>query len=472
LVLFTCSDIWRRSTRVIIIAVSFLAINSIEEVSAQDTHYWTQQYGTQGELLLGTVVGSLIDLSAVYYNPGALALQDNPSLLLGAKAFEYQSIKFEDVEKNEAPLKSQSFGAAPTLFAGILPPKWFDGVIGYSVLTRQDFKFRLQATGSTKIPSADPDSVALLGGEILVDQDITGIWGGPTWSRAFGNMGVGASAFIAYQGQRTRYQSLLQGIYEGGGGSSATFINEIDYWHVRMVFKLGLAWDLRPLTFGFALTAPGIGLFGQGSALADIFVNGVDIDGDDIPDTELIVNRIKDEPSDYMSPGSIAAGASYRFKDTSLHVSAEWFDSVDKYSILPPVEFTSPTTGNTYVHNVTHELSSVFNWGFGIEQHVLDWFKVYGSFITDRSAYVEGSRSNASVTNWDLYHLMGGTAFTFLRIDVTLGIAYAFGSSKFKNRADFADSSGDTNIPLEDIDAKLLYSRWKFIVGFAFGSSS
>ncbi len=449
-----------------------VAATSIENVFAQDTHYWTQQYGTQGELLLGTVVGSLSDLSAVYYNPGALALQDNPSLLLGAKAFEYQSIKFKNVEGYETPLASQSFGTAPTLFAGILPPKWFEGVIGYSVLTRQDFDFRMQAAGSTEIPSANPDSVALVGGEILVEQDITGIWGGPTWSRAWGKIGVGISSFVAYQGQRTRYQSLLQGIYDGGGGSSATFLNTIDYWHVRMVFKAGMAWDMRPLTFGFAVTAPGIGLFGQGSALVDIFVNGVDIDEDGEPDTELIANQIKDQPADYKSPGSIAAGASYRFKDTTIHASAEVFDAVDKYDVLPPVEFTSPTTGNTYTHDISHELGSVFNWGFGIEQHVLEWFMVYGSFITDRSAYVEGTRTSVTASNWDLYHLMGGTAFTLHRMDITLGLGYAFGSSQVENRADFADSQGNTSIPLEDIDATLLYKRWKFIVGFAFGGSS
>ena len=76
--LFTCFDVSRRSTRTIVIAVCFLAASSIKDVSAQDTHYWTQQYGTQGELLLGTVVGSLIDLSAMYYNPGALALHMTP----------------------------------------------------------------------------------------------------------------------------------------------------------------------------------------------------------------------------------------------------------------------------------------------------------------------------------------------------------------------------------------------------------
>ena len=39
---------------------------------AQDAHYWTLQDGTRAELLGGTVVGSIKDLSSTFYNPGAI----------------------------------------------------------------------------------------------------------------------------------------------------------------------------------------------------------------------------------------------------------------------------------------------------------------------------------------------------------------------------------------------------------------
>ena len=37
----------------------------------QDSHYWTNQYGTRATLLGGAVIGSVLDLSGTYYNPGA-----------------------------------------------------------------------------------------------------------------------------------------------------------------------------------------------------------------------------------------------------------------------------------------------------------------------------------------------------------------------------------------------------------------
>ena len=55
---------------------------------AQDSQYWNLQYGPVAELLGGVVVGSTRDLSATFYNPGALALTKNPSLVASVSSFE------------------------------------------------------------------------------------------------------------------------------------------------------------------------------------------------------------------------------------------------------------------------------------------------------------------------------------------------------------------------------------------------
>jgi len=457
-------------SRTYVLSILILIAISAGTAAAQDTHYWTQQYGTQGELLLGTVVGSVIDLSAVFYNPGTLALQKNPSIVLGTKAFEYQTVKFQDAEGNDSPLQSSSFGPAPTLFAIMLPPKLMKGELGFSVLTRTDFDFRLQAVGSRTFYDNPPDSLSVVGGEFYVDQDVTGTWGGPTWARAWGKIGVGVTGFVAYQGQRTRDQVLFQSLKSPDQGASATFIDMIDYWHVRLIFKLGIAWDYRPLTFGFALTSPGIGLFGQGSSLVDVFINGIDLDGDDVPDTELIANSVKDAPAQYESPGSISGGLSYRYKNTTFHCSAEYFAKVDRYEVMETVTFESPTTGKTYHHRMILELDDVFNWGVGIEQHIRPWLKAYGSFITDRSAAVDDLFTTVAVSNWDLYHVMGGTAFTFYGNDITLGVGYSWGDDRAPKSKNVGTSGGPVELPFADLDATVEFRQWKLIVGFAFGS--
>jgi hypothetical protein len=61
-------------------------------VPAQDSQYWDIQYDPVGQLLGGQVVGSTRDLSATYYNPGGLALGEDPDFLLSVPAFQKQTL--------------------------------------------------------------------------------------------------------------------------------------------------------------------------------------------------------------------------------------------------------------------------------------------------------------------------------------------------------------------------------------------
>ena len=74
-----------------ILFLAFALVLGSGVARAQDTQYWTQQYGTRAELLGGAVVGSFLDLSATFYNPGALAMMERSAVLLSANAFEYIS---------------------------------------------------------------------------------------------------------------------------------------------------------------------------------------------------------------------------------------------------------------------------------------------------------------------------------------------------------------------------------------------
>ena len=65
--------------------LSSLCCSIIIPLFAQDANYWTNQYGTRSTLLGGAVVGSVLDLSGTYYNPGGLGLIDKPSTLEAAK---------------------------------------------------------------------------------------------------------------------------------------------------------------------------------------------------------------------------------------------------------------------------------------------------------------------------------------------------------------------------------------------------
>jgi len=457
-----------RTSRILLAAIA-VGIALTGPVAAQDTQYWTQQYGTRAQLLGGAVVGSFLDLSATFYNPGAISLMDNPEVLLSANAFELVDMGVENQGGEVDNLSSTRFATAPGLFTGLFPSGWLPGQLAYSALTRQEFNLRLntQSVGELTIDEF-PDPVEY-SAETLFDQDLGENWFGATWSNTIApNVGFGGTMYVAYRGQRTRVQTTTNAVTDGGDGVAVNFTDEFSYSHFRLVWKFGLAWDNDPFTLGVALTTPSVGLFGWGSAQYNRSLIGLDLDDDGQPDSKLFADTQDDLAPDYRSPVSIAAGGSYRWGSTTVHFSAEWFNAVDKYQVLDATELPGEFPGLSITQRVTQELKSVLNWGIGVEHMFSRKYTGYASFIVDRSASVPGTTTKNTISTWDIYHFSGGAAFRIAGLDLTTGIQYARGSDNVV--LGFIPGSGSgIDVPIGgQTDTKVVYQRVLFIIGFAF----
>src|SRR5262245_35732398 len=101
--------------------VAWMALCTLASPAAgQDNHYWTTQFGNRARLLGGAVVGSASDLSAVYYNPGALAQIPEKELILSGTMFEYERLRITDALGPGRDLASGRWFLAPSLVAGEL----------------------------------------------------------------------------------------------------------------------------------------------------------------------------------------------------------------------------------------------------------------------------------------------------------------------------------------------------------------
>jgi hypothetical protein len=172
--------------------------------------------------------------------------------------------------------------------------------------------------------------------------------------------------------------------------------------------------------------------------------------------------------SEYRSPWSIAAGAAWRRGPTRLHLSAEWFAAVDRFTVLDTTPFQGQPGSDSLVAALTQQLASVFNAGIGYEREFHSGVSVYGAFATDFSATASQPGVANGVATWDIYHLTGGTAFEVGGTRFTLGLTYSFGSDQQRIGPPGVDAElpGITAGPQE---SKLIYRRYKFILGFAFG---
>jgi hypothetical protein len=408
------------------------------------------------------VVGSILDLSSTYYNPGALALMKDPSVILSAKAFEGRRITYLS-DGEPIGFEDRHFGPSPSLFTTLIPIS--SDRIAFSVFTRETFEVNSSAyyAGSIELLSGP----AAAAGEYHVDYDISDTWFGITWARAIrDDIGLGVTPYLSVRSQRNRQEAHLQA-QDDSSAAVAVFVDDYRYSHYSLLLKAGVSWIGLPWSAGLAVTTPnaGLGFLGGGDASFNRTVIGADLDGDGDEDDLLAFSASEDLDSEFHSPLAIAAGFCYRREATALHVTGEWFDGVSPFSALDVAGLPSQYPGISLTRRLQFEAESVRNVGAGIEHTFPAGWQIYGSFTTDFSAVADKPDQNHSLAAWDVYHLTAGCAVEIRGLDLTGGVGYAFGES-------------DVHLPpvLEDaatpgLDPPALsvrYRKLKFIVGFAF----
>jgi hypothetical protein len=436
---------------------------------AQDSQYWTLQHGNQARLLGGAVVGSVTDLSAVFYNPGLFGFSEASEIVLAGNVVRLTKITLKDPLGIGKNLSSTRLGGVPSLFAGELRLGFLGRHrLAYSFLGRHDLDIRLETRGDL-----DP---ALLGLPPALDQlsvnlgfesRLSDYWGGLTWAVPLGErMGLGVSQFVAVRSHRKRDGSLVQARADSAAGV-ALLIDDFDYQHWRLLWKVGFGAQFDPWRLGVAVTTPSIGLFGSGSVGYDETVVSTDLDGDGSSVASVISNFQDGLSVSWRSPLSVAVGGAYSRKGTTrVHVTAEWFNALGRFTVLDAEPVPVGDSLGPRDADVVAEYGSVVNFGIGVEQRLSPRFDGFASFRTDFSAVPTGSDANLAVATWDLFHVAGGAQFTVENMAFTFGAVYAFGNHSNQTGADLIpDAGAEDNLP----PLEVRWRRLTFILGFEFG---
>ena len=160
----------------------FAVVLAAGPATAQDAQYWTNDYGNRARLLGGAMVGSASDLSAVYYNPGRLALLESPEAFLSGFVFNYDHLGLDNSLTSGDGLTSSRFDAVAALIAGELRLGFLgDSHLAYSFMNRHGFDIRLKE----EVIYEDPDEVGLpdvdlLAGNLGFETKLSEYWAGLT----------------------------------------------------------------------------------------------------------------------------------------------------------------------------------------------------------------------------------------------------------------------------------------------------
>ena len=398
--------------------------------AAQDTQYWADGYGTQARLLGGTVIGSDVDISAVYYNPGAVALADSLSFLISLNALRYSDLSFSIPNVKNLP-SSTGWSALSNMFAGAIPIGGKDSRqrLAFSLLTRQSFSFdaQLREIPIDSFIPVPPPPPTFADGNALVSQSLTETWAGATWATERDKRwGFGASMYVAIRAQTWSQSASAQIV--NASGATAIAIREYDfsYYNWGVLLKLGAQYKGDDWGAGLTITTPRVDLFGGSDVGASRSYVDEGVNGP--PSSQIATDYQPDLGANYHSALAIGLGYGKRWKETSISLAVEWFAAVPKFTIIAAQPFSPQTAGGAPIDmSLTAQYRSLVNWGVGVQHRFSPHWNAYGAFRTDLTSIPTGVKSVGTLINWNLMHANLGVQATIGRASIILGLDTAWG---------------------------------------------
>ncbi len=423
--------------------------------SAQDAHYWTDQYGPRASLLGGAVIGSIDDVSGTFYNPGSLALAESLPFALSTSVYEYENVVLEDGAGNGVDLATTRTGVRPSLIAGTITSGLFGSdVLAYSVLTRtsttSDVGAQIIASGADL-----PSGLGLehLAGVARIESRSSDLWAGLSYSHAFSsNFGAGVTWYGAQRSQRRRREGITTSIATDGSASVNIDTGGGSYSTFRTLAKLGGYFVSGSISAGVTVTTPSRHIAGSGEfGLNDALIT---------PDTTVLIADLQtDLSAEFKSPLSVGLGFGWQIGNARINASAEWFDAIDPYVVMEGEDFTGQVPVQVGRIDVVQAVDNVLNWGVGVEYSLTESITGFGSFATDYTGVTDDiERADLSIQPFDLFSAFLGTEFAVTRARVTLGAGYGWGNAPADR---ITDLIGD-----ENIQAQYVYHRLRLLFGF------
>ncbi|MCY1047111.1 hypothetical protein OV208_37765 [Corallococcus sp. bb12-1] len=410
---------------------------------AQDAHYNTRQFGDRAWLLGGAFVGGPDDISAVYYNPGALGLLTAPELELTGSVYEYTRVTVVDGLGSGRNLGLSDVSAVPSLIAGSFR---FDFLgksqLAYSLLTRQGFSYSMETRGvHAGTDLAGVTGMNALSTDVQLDQSVHEYWAGLSWALPVSKrLGVGLSPFLAFREQELSVQVLAEGSGDAGQRLLATLGRDVQLRHIRLLLKLGASYQQAPWAVGLTVTTPSVGLWGQGSTG---YERSIVTPGFDTGSAPASVFNFQDGlRGHFRNPWSAALGVSRTFSRSTVHLSVEGFARLAPFTLVDSAPFVPLDSSEVIDPDFDVALAPVVNVALGLEQRLGAKVRGYLSGHTDFSALANTPGANASLAGWDLYHASTGFHFLVGRSRFTLGTDVAWGGKRTDRLSDALQQAG------------------------------
>lgn len=231
---------------------------------ADDSNFRPYVVGGRAAGLAGAFTAIADDSSGPYYNPGGIAFARRTSLSLSASVYGIATGSIDNALGDGHAFTFKDLQVFPVSTAAVFK-------FGERSLADEA---PLNSIGlSAFVPDAylqdDRDSIVSRQNAFFLSNNSQTVWGGATYARRFGRVGIGASAFLLF-GTATSFLDLTA-INNQTNSRFVTLTARTDTTLIGVVGALGLRWDIDDhWKVGASIFSPELALSGQRKSFARV----------------------------------------------------------------------------------------------------------------------------------------------------------------------------------------------------------
>lgn len=416
----------------------FIFFSILQGNSQIGAHYWSNQYGSKGLLMNGAVIASPEDETSIFYNPGAMGLDEQLGFAFSFITPTYSDLQIRNLIGDNNRLRNRDFNFSPVFLAARFRP--FDNknfVVGVATFKRYktDYSYRDQVIQ----PIQSIENLTLradLDYLNKISEDWLGIGISYNLSQS---IAIGLTQFGIVHSQNVQ-QALTKeitnqtNIAEASQSWRAVFDYRLSLYGGNLT-KVGLAYKGENIKAGLTYTSP---VYGQVTSNASYAYDDQRTERNDLLISSLAF-RENTELLNFKTATGVGFGIEWSTKKYSGAFSAEYFSAVDEY-VYFDIKGT-PFTDNINQSNRTSQLStaksSISNIAFAFEYDYSKRTTYITGFRTDlnQEEYIalNGSVQQLSLTP-DIYHLSFGALHSGRKNSFAVGLDIAYGRTAQGNQ--------------------------------------
>lgn len=436
--------------RFLFLSIYFLFSGTQIGVSQVNSHYWSHQYGARGLLLNGSIIASVNDETAIFYNPGSMALTEEFGISLSLITPTYSLLKTTDFLGEGTSFSNQGLDLSPGLVAAMFKPFGTDKItLGLTTFKR--FKSEINVEDRT-VRNVESNSDQIFLGDLDFSRRLSENWFGLGLSaRLSSKLAVGFTQFFTFRNEKVGLNFKKEILDKNNPANLiAGWRSTFNYGYSAnggMLTKFGVCWAPSFAKVGATVTTSTYGVIKKGADYSfddqKIGYNGGNVSSSNDRSVEL---------DNYHTPWSIGLGIEIPLEGSILSISGEYFAEVEKYNLIDdvddPLDGLAANPEPTSV-KIGQANNRVLNLGIGIERawnEKYTWFYGFRTDFSPRSLFDLGEGITFLASTPNIYHLSTGGAYNYKKSQFSVGIDYGFGfKSGGKQLTDI------TNISAENI---------------------